>query len=228
MHTRLLGLAALIVAVAANVGSADVVWTGAADSDIQNDSNYDFSGSGLSTISGIEGSNLLDNVVFNNSGTAPELPNTGAGQFNYGSATFGLTFDNVVSTFAAGSNEGWRGNTVSLINGAQTTSFFYVSSTVSIDANSSVFLLGGGNPVNLTTVDMAPGAMVTFTLEDVSEFNAEHLGKFTVNGNPLVAGVNATVVSDGGTGTIVTAIPEPGFLAILGIAGVGFVLRRRK
>lgn len=91
-----------------------------------------------------------------------------------------------------------------------------------------MFLLGGGNPVNQTTVDMAPGAMVTFTLEDVSEFNAEHIGKFTVNGDALVAGVNATVVSDGGTGTIVTAIPEPGFLGLLGVAGISFVLRRRK
>lgn len=118
MHTRFLGLAALIVAVTANYGSADIVWTGADDSDIQNDSNYDFTGSGLSTISGIEGSTLLDNLVFNNSGTAPEIPNTGGGQFNYGSASFGLAFDNVVSTFATGSNEGWRGNTVSLINGS--------------------------------------------------------------------------------------------------------------
>ena len=228
MQTRLLGVAILIVAIAANYGSADVVWTGAFDSDIQNDSNYDFSGSGLSTISGIEGSNLLDNLVFNNSGTAPQLPNTGGGQFNYGSATFGLTFDNVVATFEAGSNEGWRGNTVSLINGSQTTSFFYVSSTVSIDATSSVVLLGGGNPVNQSTVDMAPGAVVTFTLEDVSEFNAEHIGKFTVNGSALVAGVNAIVVSDGNTGSIVTAIPEPGFLGLLGVAGIGFALRRCK
>ena len=77
MHSRFLVLAALIVGVSANCGSADVFWTGAFDSDIQNDSNYDFTGSALSTISGIEGSNLLDNLVFNNSGTAPQLPNTG-------------------------------------------------------------------------------------------------------------------------------------------------------
>ncbi|MGI9457683.1 MAG: PEP-CTERM sorting domain-containing protein, partial [Aeoliella sp.] len=200
-----------VVAGWAGSSSAVIVWTGAVDNDVRNDANYDFSGSTLTTLMdvienmGSTEPGVEDDLIYGNSGIAPELPNA-AGQVNYGSMAFGITFDNVVSTFAAGSNEGWRAATVSLINGSQTRGFFYVSSAVTVDSTSSIILDGPGNPVNLSTIDMAPGSVVTFTAEDLTAFNAEHLSKFTVNGDPLVDGDNATVVSDGGAGTIVTAL----------------------
>ena len=220
--------AMLIAAVIVSESSADVVWTGAFDSGIQNDANYDFSGSALSTIAGIQGSTVGDNIIYTNMGAAPELPNTG-GQLNFGTSGFELVFDNVVAGFAPGSNKGWRGGTLSLLNAAQTTSFFISGSTASIDATSSMTLLGAGNPVNMSTIDMAFGAVVTFTNKNPSAFNNDHIADFTVNGAPLVDGVNATVVSDGAAGTIVTAVvPEPASFCVLALAGICLVIRRRK
>jgi hypothetical protein len=64
--------------------------------------------------------------------------------------------------------------------------------------------------------------------ETLEQFETEHLGKITVNGAPAVIGANLSVVSDGGAGSIVTAIPEPSSLALFALGGLALAIYRRR
>lgn len=115
-------------------------------------------------------------------------------------------------------------STINLSNGAD-ADFQFISNTftLTMDGTSTLNFKGGGNPVNGGTIDMAPGAVVTFVDETVVDFTNEHTSKFFVNGSPAAIGTNLSVVS----GSIVTAIPEPSS-AILGIFGFLTLLRRKR
>ena len=98
-----------------------------------------------------------------------------------------------------------------------------------LEGDSTLQLRGGGNPLNESTVDfLDTDSQLVFTNETVAAFTNEHLGKVKVNGQPAVIGTNIQVVSDGANGSIVTVIPEPSSTALLGLAGLAFILRRRK
>lgn len=98
---------------------------------------------------------------------------------------------------------------------------------LTLDSSSSANLKGGGNPLNNGDVELAPGAVVSFTAETPGAFTSEHLSKFTVNGATAEIGTNLQVISDGGTGAIVTAIPEPSSL-LLGALGLISLVRRKR
>ena len=120
-----------------------------------------------------------------------------------------------------------------MLNSSLSTTFLARELDAIIDGTSSLTLRGAGNPVNGSTVDLSVGGIVNFADETVEAFTTEHLSKFTVNGSAAVIGTNLSVVSDGGVGSVVTAItavvPEPASVGILtGIAGVLFSRRRRR
>ena len=46
-----------------------------------------------------------------------------------------------------------------------------------IDGTSSATFGGGGNPINISTVNLTAGATLSFLLEDPTEFTNEHLSK---------------------------------------------------
>ena len=139
--------------------------------------------------------------------TLPELPGQGAFRIADGHS---LTLDNS-ETIAVG-NDGYGGEpgtlvgiTINVSNGSHFRTFFIVNEVkLKVDSTSMVTFGGGGNPVNLSTVDIASGAMVFFLLEDVQAFTSEHLSKFSVEGVPAVIGGNLLVVSDGATGCILS------------------------
>ena len=124
---------------------------------------------------------------------------------------------------------GTAGPIINVVNGSSFEPFFiFQGVNLSIDGTSTATHRGGGNPINVSVVDLAPGAVVTFPAETVAAFNAEHLGKYTVNGVSAAEGVNITIASDGNVGSVITAIPEPSSFLLVGLAGLGLMLRRRK
>jgi hypothetical protein len=141
---------------------------------------------------------------------------------------FTMTLDNSILGLVAGGNDGVGGEpagtgvTVNVTSGSQLNPFFIVNAvTVNVDASSSASFGGGGTPINLSTVSLAPGS--SLTLASLAEFT-EQGTKIFVNGVSFAS--NSTILnSSGNTGT---AIPEPSGLALLGLAGLACLFRRRK
>ena len=79
---------------------------------------------------------------------------------------------------------------------------------MNIDATSEAVFGGPGNPVNISLIDLEPGATLTFLKETIEAFNSEHLIKITVGGEPAEEGVNYTIESDGAEGCIITTISD--------------------
>ena len=84
-----------------------------------------------------------------------------------------------------------------------------------------------GNPINISTVNLTGGSTLAFLLEDPTEYTNEHLSKTTVDGAPAVDGVNISIAANG-NGSIITVIPEPSGAALIGLAGLAMIFRRRK
>lgn len=108
---------------------------------------------------------------------------------------------------------------------------FLTDMTVTMSDASKLTLNGGIAPLDSdTTIDFAVDwtGSLTFNDETVSAATSEHLDNFTVGGAAAVIGVNLQIVTDGADGSIVTVIPEPGSLALLGIGGVLIGVRRRR
>ena len=114
--------------------------------------------------------------------------------------------------------------------GASSANFqFTVGMDWSLGEVSSLTLRGGTNPLNNSTINLLDaGSTIHFTDETVAAFTTEHLSKISVNGVAAVIGTNINVVSDGGSGSIVTVVPEPSSAALIGLGGLALILRRRK
>ncbi len=123
-------------------------------------------------------------------------------------------------------------NVNGILSGASTLNVqFTVDIDWTLDGNSIMRLRGGGNPINggSTINFLDANSTLLFDAETVAEFTSEHLSKILVNGVAAEIGTNINVVSDGGSGSIVTAIvPEPSSAALLGLGGLALLLRRRK
>lgn len=99
--------------------------------------------------------------------------------------------------------------------------------TVNVDATSSYTLRGAGDPINsqveMTNVNLAPGAMLT--LNSLAEFT-EQGADIYVNGVSFAT--DPSILSIAGTTGTAQAIPEPSGTALIGLAGLAMILRRRR
>lgn len=200
--------------------SAVIVWTGAVDSDLTNDGNWDFSGSALATVAGITSATLADDLQF--SGTPTNAPTLGelGGQPTWGvTAGNTITFDGVAMSNSG--NDGLGLGIINVTNGGSFTSFF-ANATVNVDASSSITLQGAGDPIpGVATINLTPGAQLT--MASVAEFT-EQGGQILVNGVDF--NTDNSILSF--SGTTATAVPEPTSTALLGLGGLAMIFRRRK
>ncbi len=208
MNLSITALSAIALILPAH---ADITWTGAVSGDIMDVANWDLTQSTVTTLA--PNVSITDNVVIRNAPATITIPDFGGQQrFQVGEG-FTMTIDNsqviALGNDGIGSDQGTLiGIDLDIINGALFEPFFVVNEVrVNIDATSTVNFGGAGNPVNLSTVDLLEGATLLFALEDPAAYTSEHLSKTTVDSMPAVIGVNLDVVSDGGSGSIVTVIP---------------------
>lgn len=228
-----LAISALLAFLALPAYSA-IVWTGNTSTDIFDESNWDLSGSTVTTIDenvSIDDDVFIGSGPFTNSPVIPDL--AGQVRFQLADARM-LTIDggslNIAGNDGVGGAPGTTdGPAVAILGGGAFNPFFIVNDvSLSIDGSSTATMNGGGNPINLSTVDLAPGATFTFGGETPEAFTTEHLSKFSVNGAAAVVDSNITLVSNGGNGSIVTAVPEPSTALLLGLAGLSAFVRRRR
>ncbi len=211
---------------------AAIVWTGSSSTDPFDDTNWDFSGSGVSAVD--SNVSVADDISIINGSI--EIPNLNGQQRLQLGNGFTMTLDNSTLGLVAGGNDGTGGQpgstgmSINLTNGSQFNPFFIVNAvSLDIDSTSSATFGGGGNPVNLSTINLTFGSTLSFQAETPAAFTAEHLGKITVDGAPAVDGVNILIEPfNGAAGSQITAIPEPSSAVLLGFAGLALALRRRK
>ena len=227
-------LAATFATLAASlcVSQATVVWTGAASADPFDDGNWDLSGSGVTAVD--SNVSVSDDIVVTDGNIA--IPNLGGQVRLQVGNGFSITLDNSTLSLVGGGNDGVGGAPgstgveVYLTNGSQFNPFFIVNAvSLYIDGTSSAIFGGGGNPVNISTIDLTRGAELSFRNETPAAFTSEHLSKITVDGEPAVAGVNILINPfNGAAGSAITVIPEPSALGLMGLSALVLFRRRRR
>lgn len=231
-------LAATLFAASLTPAPAVISWVGGANTDIFDEANWDLSGSAVTTIN--PNVSIPDDVMigpgpFTNNPVIPEL--AGQQRFQLGDGHV-LTVTGASTLLSVAGNDGvggapgtTNGPTVNVMAGSAFNPFFVVNDvTVNIDAGSTATFGGGGNPINLSTVDLEVGAVLSFLAETPAAYRTEHLSKTTVDGIAAAEGVNITIAAfNGATGSQITAIPEPATSVLAAIAlGWAALLRRRR
>lgn len=215
---------------------ATISWLGTVSNDVFDVANWDLSDSSVTTLApnvSIEDSILIGAGPFANS---PSIPNVdGQQRFQLADGQFfslqgpGASLSVVGNDGVGGMPGTINGPRVNITDGGSFQPFFIVNDVrVSIDGSSSATFGGGGNPINLSFVDLLPGATLSFLSETPDAFTTEHLGKTTVNGLPAEIGMNILLESDGANGSIITAIPEPSSTTLVLLTALGFCARRRR
>jgi hypothetical protein len=228
-------LAFALWAAFAMSAQAQIIWVGDVSSDIFDEANWNLTSSSVTVIDPdvtISDDAVIGPGPFTNDPVIPELSGQQRFQLDDGRT---LTLNGVSLTVAGndgvgGAPETTNGPTVDVIGGAQFDPFFVVNDVeVKIDGTSSATFGGGGNPINLSTVDLTPGAVLAFLAETPDAYRTEHLSKTFVLGTPAVEGVNVAIESDGAAGSIITVIPEPSsmVLALFGLFSVMAFCRRK-
>lgn len=227
-----------VLAAATLTSQAALVWTGATDNSLFDETNWLDDGGLVPAANTINPSTAVTAAT----GGLIQLTSGAGTPSAFGGGNFVIGTGNNIevgggkilgSTGTSGIQvAGAQGvNVTGALSGASTLNVqFTVDIDWTLDEASTIQLRGGGNPINgdstINFLDTA--STLTFTNETVAQFTAEHLGKIFVNSAAAVIGTNINVVSDGGNGSIVTVIPEPSSAALLGLGGIALILRRRK
>ncbi|MDE0569537.1 MAG: hypothetical protein OSB44_02575, partial [Verrucomicrobiales bacterium] len=208
----------LILKVLVKTGQVSgITWTGADGTDIFEESNWDLANSNVEIIDpnvSIEDDVFIIDAIV-------EIPQVSAQQRFQVASGYTITVDNSTIRLTGGSNDGIggppgfrlpagpEGPTMNIINGSSYESYFIVNGVqMNVDATSSATFGGGGNPVNISAINLEPGSSLTFLRETIDAFNAEHLSKITVGGVPAEEGINYTIESDGAEGCVITTISD--------------------
>ena len=226
-----------IIAASTLASQAALIWTGNGDgADLFSEANWMDNNSAVPATGTINPNAPVTaatgGLILINTGTGPSsfsghftLGNgndieVGGGKNLASTATYGLR---VLASAGATHVSG------TLSGGSMVDVQFVLDIDWTLEGDSTLQLRGGGNPLNESTVDfLDTDSQLVFTNETVADFTSQHLGKVKVLGQPAVIGTNIQVVSNGTGGSIVTVIPEPSSTALLGLAGLAFILRRRK
>ena len=216
--------------------SADIIWNGNADNDIFNVANWDLSGSSVTTLE--PNVSIDDNVQIgpgpaSNWPVIPDLPAQQRFQLADGKV---LNVQGAGTTLTIAGNDGVGGApgtadgpTVNVSDAAMFAPFFVVNDVqVNIDGTSEAVFGGGGNPINLSFVDLTPGAVLSFLNETPAAYVGEHLSKTTVLGAPAVEGTNVLVEPLGAGGSVVAVIPEPSSILLTLFGTLALLACRRK
>ena len=245
MKARSIVLFSVLLSVVVPVSSyAEITWVGGASTDVFDEANWDLSSSAVAAVD--ENVTILDDVRIGPGPFAnnPEIPNLGGQvRLQVGDGNT-LTVDGAILSPIAGGNDGMGGEPsgdddaandgisgpiVNVVNGGQFNPFFMVHDVrVNIDSTSSATFGGGGNPINLSSIDLQPGGVLGFLAETPDAFTTEHLSKVFVNGAPAIDGMNIMLASDGATGSIITAVPEPATGLLAAFACLAFFAFRKK
>ena len=194
-----------------------ITWTSADGTDIFEESNWDLTNSNVEVIN--PNVSIEDDVFIVDS--TVEIPQLSAQQRFQVASGYTITVDNSTIRLTGGSNDGIggppgfrlpggpEGPTMNIINGSSYESYFIVNGVqMNVDATSTAVFGGGGNPVNGSAINLEPGSALTFLRETIDAFNAEHLSKITVGGDPAEEGINYTIESDGAEGCVITTISD--------------------
>ena len=231
--------------------AAQITWDGGGDgqSTFQEENWVVTDDTGSATLNGLVGSNppadfingatpVQADVVVGGSGAAGGA--IGAGNhFDLGDG-FSLTISDNASfrmqleSFGNGPR-GIRGvidgATESLIiqDSAAVFSQFLLNLTASMTDAATLTLGGGGvNSLNNTTLDLAADWTGSVTWTNFNVTGTSIFDKITVGGAPAIEGLNVLVVSNGSSGSVLTVIPEPASLVLLGLGGLTIMAGRRR
>jgi hypothetical protein len=194
-----------------------ITWSGVEGTDIFEESNWDLANSDVEIIDpnvSIEDDVFIIDAIV-------EIPQVSAQQRFQVASGYTITVDNSTIRLTEGSNDGIggppgfrlpagpEGPTMNIINGSSYESYFIVNGVqMNVDATSSATFGGGGNPVNISAINLEPGSSLTFLRETIDAFNAEHLSKITIGGVPAEEWINYTIESDGAEGCVITTISD--------------------
>lgn len=217
-----------VLSVSVIASHASVVWTGATNSDFYNNANWDFSGAVNGTTAITPSTDINEDLTITDAAGL-----TGVGRLDLG-AGYSITLTNssfVPNSGVNGVVDGDPSNSVlNLIGGSVMTSTWLTEGmTVNVDGTSSYSLRGAGDPINSqseqTTINLAPGA--TLTLTSLAEFT-EQGADIKVNGVSFASDASILTFSGNTATAVATVIPEPSGVALIGLAGLAMILRRRK
>lgn len=170
------------------------------------------------------GTALNNGTAENYTLTGVSLSQIGAGKIVLGNTSTTITLDNSSVALDFGVFRGTNDTgTLNVTNGSSFASQFVSDSLVTnVDGTNSLILNGGDAPINFSaTINLEPGAVLTFNNETISAASSEHFDNIFIGGtalNSLTEGIDYTHVSDGGSGSIITAIPEGSTFGILSLA----------
>lgn len=237
---------ALLALLAATPAYAAIYWTGGhTDDSFFSSDNWDFSSSTLTA--GTFAEPLADHATI--TGATINEPGGSFSNLDIGEG-FSVTLDG--TSFMQTNANGFRGvvggvdEAMTLINGSSLNGQFVSNGlAVSLNGGSSLTLRGGGGAIGGSgvTIDILDATSgLIFTAKTAAEAVSQYSGFISVNGaasifgaDPLVleAGDNAFIVENGASGAdnvtvFAVAVPEPSSAALLGLAGLALILRRRK
>jgi hypothetical protein len=153
----------------AGCASATISWVGGDSADIFDEANWDLSGSGVASLDpdvSIDDDVIIGPGPFTNSPQIPELDGQQRFQLADGRS---LTLSGGGTVLSVAGNDGVGGApgtsdgpTVLVLDGAAFNPFFVVNDVkIQISAFSTATFGGGGNPINLSTIDLLPGATLS-------------------------------------------------------------------